>query len=228
MKGVFPGGVSASEDVPTSEAGPGEGEEQETPFEELGAAEVLSEAFAQSEDHPGITESPGSIESSEPLESRDVDNLESIDAVAMPPATAEVGMSLPPSGPAEEKCRKAWFAKIRRLEGPVLGMLDVEHRLSWGDAFERVQRAIHLGERDVNLLTDFAYFAMEAFMVGILPGPSWGRQQCSRLDHAASARSWRDVAGSEAAGPASWGRSYAQAPARTALPLPMPRGHRAG
>ena len=48
-------------------------------------------------------------------------------------------------------------------------MLDVEHQLSWGDAFERVQRAIHLGVRDVNLLTNFAYFAMEAFKVGYCP-----------------------------------------------------------
>ena len=79
LKGVFPGGVSASEDVPTSEAGPGEGED-ETPFEELGAAEGFRRHSLNGRTiRP--SPSPGSIESSEPLESWDVDNLESIDAV---------------------------------------------------------------------------------------------------------------------------------------------------
>jgi hypothetical protein len=170
------GGAGDSEDETTSEARLGQGEEGPE-FEELGADAVLAETFADAVGSPEVTESPVGQESFGPFELQDVGSetpsvvggLETFEGIALPSTAAEVSMSLRPPDPAAERCKQAWFAKIRKLNAPIREALDIEYQLSWVDAFERVQRAIDLGERDANLLTNFAYFAMDAFSVGYCP-----------------------------------------------------------
>lgn len=148
-----------------SKGGPREADEQL--FEEL--PQAFSEVSADTADQKVVTEPLDVSQSFASFESEDVGATESFEAAAMPSDLAEVSMSLGPSDPASEKCKRAWFAKIRKLDEPIREVLDVDYQLSWIDTFERVQRAIDLGERDANLLTNFAYFAMEAFSVGYCP-----------------------------------------------------------
>ncbi|MCR2810955.1 MULTISPECIES: S8 family serine peptidase [unclassified Microbacterium] len=162
--------ASDSEDQTTSEADQGQGGGEEMPqFAELEADAVLAEAFADASRLEASTESPVAPESLAPTELQAVGGLETFEAVAWPTAAAEVSMSLRPPDPAAERCRRAWFTKIRQLDALIQEALDVEYQLSWLDAFERVQRAIDLGERDAKLLTNFAYFATQAYPVSYCP-----------------------------------------------------------
>ena len=169
-------GVGAFEDGMTREGEFAEGEGAPE-FEELGADAVLAEAVGDVVSEEVDTESRAAEESLGPFELQDVGaeafsgggGLETFEAVALPSPAAEVSMSLSRPDPAAERCKQAWFAKIRKLKDPIRETLDVEYQLSWIDAFERVQRAIDYGERDANLLTNFAYFAMDAFSVGYCP-----------------------------------------------------------
>lgn len=81
----------------------------------------------------------------------------------------EVGMSVRPDTAAERRCRSKWFARLSRLPQGVREVLHTERTLSLLEIEERVRRAVDLGMRDENLLTDFAFFALRAEERGYCP-----------------------------------------------------------
>lgn len=160
------GALDSEDETTTSEAEPGQGRgEGVAQFEALGAYAVLAEAVSSE----ASTESSITPESHAPFESRDAGGREAFEDAAWPTAAAEVSVSIRPPDPAAERCKQAWFTKIRKLNGDIREALDIEDQLTWADAFERVQRAIDLGERDANLLTNFAFFATSASWAGYCP-----------------------------------------------------------
>jgi subtilisin family serine protease len=91
------------------------------------------------------------------------------DFAAFSPVAEETPMALPRQSQPAERCETAWFRKLATLPVPVRDVIKTEAALSVSEALERVQRAVDQGFRDVNTLTDFAYFAVYADERGYCP-----------------------------------------------------------
>ncbi|WP_066370340.1 S8 family serine peptidase [Herbidospora mongoliensis] len=72
-------------------------------------------------------------------------------------------------------CKALWDKRLDKLSPQARVELDTQATLSYLPALQRVQRAIDLGVRDVDLLTDFAYFAAFAQERGYCPIPQGHR-----------------------------------------------------
>ncbi|MEU7864232.1 S8 family serine peptidase [Nonomuraea sp. NPDC049141] len=114
----------------------------------------------------------------------------------MPPGQAllrPTSSARPSGGLAEAvtpRCKALWDKRLDKLSPQVRAELDTQATLSYFSALQRVQRAIDLGVRDVNLLTDFAYFAAFGEERGYCPVPQghWFADQWRELREGVTAK----------------------------------------
>jgi outer membrane protein OmpA-like peptidoglycan-associated protein len=91
-----------------------------------------------------------------------------VEPYAQEPTGEDVPMRLPAQTPASERCKAAWSQRLARLAPEVRQVLE---SAASQEVPDRLQRAVDFGVRDVNLLTDFAYFTIYGEERGWCPIP---------------------------------------------------------